>query len=184
MFIYHRKPAHMQGHELYPLSQLKTHHPARYAQEMSKYDDHPRRKGLPERIIPKLNCRGADVLHCAPIHPRLIYQAWCALGAQPQRGSAWFRIPIRHVRDLPVVIRQGNDKNTPDTVLAEDAVMWLPDDYQELSEVPQITLEWYAQLHARGQMGAYFKGIPHVLVQGALDTRGLEQVFWDENCVS
>lgn len=180
MFIYHRKPTHMQGHKLYPLSQLKTHYPELYAQEISKYDDHPRRKALPERIIPKLNCRGADVLHCAPIHPRLIYQAWRALGAQPKRGTAWFRIPIGKVRDLPVVIRQGNDKNVPDSVLAEDMVMWLPDDYQELSEIPQITLEWYAQLHARGKIGAHFKGIAHVLVQGALDTRELEQFFWDE----
>ena len=72
-YIYHAVPKNLDGSILYPLFSLKDKFPDLYEKEIKKYDDHPQRKLLPFKKVPKLNCSRGDVLHFSPIHPNLIF---------------------------------------------------------------------------------------------------------------
>ena len=54
-FIYHMVPKEMIGDTLVPLQSLRDLSEERYGIEIKKYDDHPKRKELPCRILKKLN---------------------------------------------------------------------------------------------------------------------------------
>lgn len=60
--IYHGVPKNLEGDYLHPLFILKDIMPHLYAKEIIKYDDHPQRKLLPYKMVPKLNCKEIDPL--------------------------------------------------------------------------------------------------------------------------
>src|SRR5438309_1394935 len=102
--IYHMCPRQMVGEVLYPLNTLKQLHLAIYEREIAKYQDHPSRVNLPQRIIPKLNCLWNDVAQCSPIHPHLLYLALRERGFSVSPERAFFQIPLSLLHDIPVAI--------------------------------------------------------------------------------
>jgi hypothetical protein len=179
--IYHACPVEMQGDMLYPLNGLRELYPALYQREIAKYRDHPSRYDLPQLFVPKLNCLWSDVVFCSPIHPYLIYEELQARGFTLPPDKAFFQIPIEAVRDLPAVIYHDSDAHGVAETLPEEAVAWLTfENYQELKQIPEETLAWYDHLKSLGRNGAYFVGVPHVLVKGAVSIKEARIVRWSE----
>lgn len=168
-YIYHGCPETMIGTVLYPLNELRIRHPDIYRQEMAKYADHPKRVSLPETVLPKLDCLWNDVLHCSPIHPRRLYEAWRAQGIKSVPDKGFFRIPINRVSHHRVAIMRGRDVEWLDAV-----------DYKEITTVTAETLKWYGKMARQGRFGGHFVGVPHVLVEGAIDIEGVEVVRWSD----
>ena len=183
-FLYHLKPKPMLGDILYPLNDLKHVDLELYRYQLAKYDDHPRRKQLPKRIIPKLGCLWNDVLHFSPVHPYLIYRAWLELG-RTLDDALFYRVPVERVAPHPAVIYDSSGKRSGDDVsLPESSVTWFDEStFTELKKLPQTTLEWYAELNRRGRVGAFFVGIPHVLVRGAIEVNDEDLVGWQTSPV-
>lgn len=180
--IYHACPVEMQGDMLYPLNELKELYPELYQREIAKYWDHSSRYDLPQLFVPKLNCERSDVVFCSPIHPYLIYKELQARGFTLSPDKIFFQIPVETVCDLPAVIYQDSDAHGVAETLPEEAVAWLaPESYRELEQVPEETLAWYDHLKSVGRNGAYFVGVPHVMVKGPISIRDARIVRWSEN---
>lgn len=112
--LYHMKPFDMRGDVLYPLNAMKDIYPDIYEKQIAKYDDHPSRKKLPLRRIPKLDCLWNDVIQCAPVHPHLIYpDPYEELTAVPPDALAWYDSLVEkgrafgHFVGIPHVLIQG-----------------------------------------------------------------------------
>ncbi|GHO78118.1 hypothetical protein KSD_58890 [Ktedonobacter sp. SOSP1-85] len=179
--IYHACPVEMQENMLYPLNGLKALYPELYQREIAKYRDHPSRYDLPQLFVPKLNCRWSDVVFCSPIHPYLIYKELQARGFTLSPDKTFFQIPIEAIRGLPTAIYYDSNAHGVAEALPEEAVAWLkPESYQELERVPEETLAWYDHLKSVGRNGAYFVGVPHVLVKGAISIKEARIVRWSE----
>lgn len=172
--IYHAVPSTMVGTAIYPLNELKESAPEVYSREVMKYSDHPDRMRLPTTGFSALACRWNDVVHCSPIHPHLLYEAWRRVGMDVRPDRRFFVIPIGHVSHLPMAImrKQGDER----TLGLVD-----PDSYQEITSVPGETVNWYAKLARNGRSGADFVGVPHVLVHGSIDIANLEIVRWGDD---
>ena len=178
--VYHRRPDDMLGTVLYPLHELKAHSPEHYASEIAKYGDDPKRLSLPSQRVPKLDCLWNDVVHCAPIHPHLLYLALVERGFRVNPETACFQIPVLAIAGMPVAVYVGSGLE-PDRPLREDEVEWLNDEtYAELRSVPTPTLAWYDRLAIEGRLYGTFVGIPHVLVRGSIDIRDLRVVRWGD----
>lgn len=52
--------------------------------------------------------------------------------------------------------------------------------YNELTHLPNATLEWYRHLHEQGKFGAHFHAIPHVMVKGTVDIDNVRIIDWKE----
>ncbi len=156
----------MTGSVLYPLNDMRTPHPDIYQREMAKYAS---RAELPATMLPKLDCLWNDVLHCSPIHPRRLYDAWLSQGVEHVPDKVFFQIPIGRVAHHPVAIMRGRE------------LEWLdPARYREITAVPAETVAWYGKLASQGRFGAHFVGVPHVLVKGPIDVEGVEVVNWHD----
>ena len=156
----------MIGTFLLPLSELRTDHPEVYEREIAKYKDRP---GLPQTRIPLHDCLWNDVIHCSPIHPHLLYRAWCEAGKANLPEAKFYRIPIERVAGLPMVIMRGRSFMRIDSK-----------SYAELDCVPHETLSWYTRLVREGRFGGHFVGIPHILVKGPIDVRDLDIINWKD----
>ncbi len=180
-FLYHMKPQAMRGDTLYPLNELEHIYPDLYAQQRAKYEDHPNRKRLPTRVVPKLNCLWNDVLHFSPAHPHLIYRAWLELGKQVA-DRQFYRVPVARIASFPgVVYKSSGERSSPDVTLAEDSVSpFDADTFEELRELPEATHRWYEKLYRQGRFGAFFAHIPHVLIQGAVRVSETDLIPWSE----
>lgn len=178
-YVYHMIPHNMQGRILYPLNRMKSLYPEIYAQQIAKYNDHPSRRNLPQRIIPKLNCLWNDVVQCAPIHPRHLYRQLVQHGFELNPDMRWFQIPLETIQDMPVAIYFSQYKEDITLPLPETAVEWFDfDHYQELTTIPADTLAWYDRMQEKGRVFGIFVGIPHILVQGEIDTRHTSVITW------
>ncbi|MCB9026469.1 MAG: hypothetical protein H6625_09150 [Bdellovibrionaceae bacterium] len=93
-FIYHTVPTNLLGNTLQPLFVLKDQQPSIFQIEIKKYNDHPKRKELPYKKIPKLNCNRGDVIHCSSIHPGLVFQALKSVFPDSNRSVRFFKIPL------------------------------------------------------------------------------------------
>jgi len=177
MFVYHAHPPVILGDTLYPLPDLKALSPERYARELSKYDDHLARRRIPQARVAKLGCARQETLNFAPVHPHIIFRAWADLGAvlAPKR---WFRIPVVRFAGLPAVVFTPPGGAVGADITDADVAWFGAAAYRELTELPPATLEGYTDLHKAGKHGAWFAGVPHVLVRGAVSVAGLEPFDW------
>ena len=168
----------MRGDTLYPLNELKHIDAELYRRQLAKYDDHPRRRQLPNRVIPKLDCLWNDVLHFSPAHPCLIYQAWLELG-KTLKETTFYRVPVARVAAHPAVV-YTLPKDIPFGVNLPESCIERFDvpTFTELKTLPPATLEWYAKLHSQQQVGAFFVGVPHVLVKGSVTVSDEDTITW------
>lgn len=178
-YIYHLKPGDMRGDTLYPLNQLKEHYPDVYERQIAKYNDHEGRKKLPLRTIPKLNCLWNDVVQCAPLHPRLIYQALQERDFQVKPSVQCFQISLDKIKHLPVVVYHSSGKTGVLETIPDELISWFDfDDYQELTVLPDDTLAWYDRIKGDRAFG-HFVGVPHILIHGVIDISDVEVIAWD-----
>lgn len=181
-FIYHMVPKNMDGEILFPLSDLKNHSVKTYEREVKKYDDHPKRKELPKRILKKLNCPQEEVLHFSPIHPHLMFMGLKSIFPDWNYSSLFYEIPIERIGSLPAIYFDMN--KTGSYVFGEDEPEEMfeiitPQTYQILTSLPVEALEFYNQWKERGERGAPAMGrIPHVMVRGRVSIFDCQIIDW------
>jgi len=177
--LYHAVPDEIVGGQLHPLARLREIAPLSYEAAVAKYRDDPRRALIPRRHIAKINCIGEDVINLSPIDPRAVHRAWRDLGVD-LAPAEWFAIPAERLDRPPAVMTRPDRMTGPvGEDLGDDAVSWFdPDSYRELTQLPERTRRWCAELAASGRRGAWFVGVPHVLVKGSVPIAGLERFDW------
>jgi hypothetical protein len=181
-YIYHKVPDQKNVETLYPLFQIKDLLPKIYEKAIKKYDDHESRKQLPYKIIPKLNCRRGDVIHCSSINPSIVYKAYKQVFPRANYFLLFYKIPIVDLAHLPLVLfdmnREGyvfgmdNDPESSFDLIDSKR-------YEEIRVVPEEAIDFYKQWKKQGKSGAPIWGkIPHVFVQGAIPVSDYEVIDW------
>jgi hypothetical protein len=179
--VYHLVPPDMQGETLYPLAQLQALWPEVYARAIAKYDDDPGRKRLPQRVIPKLGCLWNDVVQCASLPPYHLYQALIDRGLTVSPTLRFYRIPVERLDGKPLAVfysdpPAGRDVGAP---LHDSEIDLLTvRGYREQTALSARTQAWFDHLAASGKVFGLFVGVPHILVQGSIDVRGVPVITW------
>lgn len=168
-YVYHRVPSNMQASILYPLNQLKDHHPELYRIYMKKYEG---RQFVMTTPIPILNCLWSDVLHCSPVHPEKIRDGLLSVGGK-WRLTHWFMIDIKQ-----------HDFNATNTVYYFSGMT--PKDrrfelfeFERLSkmrDLPAETLAYYHRTFDEDKHPLLFAHVPHVLYQGQINIQDVDVI--------
>lgn len=179
--VYHAVPDKLTGTVLQPLATLKATAPELYEAAIAKYDDDPSRRNISRRHVAKLDCAYEECINLSPLNPRLIHRHWKQLGVN--LGSArWYAIPIDSLRGLPAVVTNPDGQTKVGQDIADDAVSWLDlDQYHELTQLSDKTVQWYSKLASDGTKGAWFVGVPHILVRGSISVTGLRPIDWSHS---
>lgn len=178
-FVYHRKPPNLIGTILYPLNQLKPKLPEVYENAVKKYQG---REWLLNVMIPPLGCLWNDVLHFSLMHPSVIYKSLLDAGfTDSNKELLWFSIPLKDALSQPSTLylntRPWQDEKillNSDFKLATDAHV------QELSDMPEINLQYYRDCAAKGERPLLWKRAPHLLLKGELDVATYRVFDWRE----
>jgi hypothetical protein len=192
-FVYHGLPSEMVGDVLYPLNQLGKVSPDAYRLQKSKYVG---REAVLDARISQAGLLFNDTVHCAPLHPYQLFAARKDLGFDPPPVSAhgayfsgrYFEIPVERILVHPVLWYRWetlwiNGAPGEDVPVAPPLDEFEPFDakrYRELAEVTTAHLTYLRQMKKEGKRPLLFVHIPHVLVAGPIDTRGLRVVRWDQ----
>lgn len=179
-FIYHAVPKDMIGQTLYPLFELRRLHPSLYEDAVKKYDDHPKRKELPNKLIRALNCARGDVLHFSSVHPARVFAALKTVFPDGNRQVRFFKIPFERI-NVPAVLFDMNRREYAFGEEDPDEAFDILDSdrYREVKIVPQQAYDFYWEWQRRGEPGAPAWGkIPHVFVRGAVNVAGCEVIDW------
>jgi hypothetical protein len=184
-FVYHTVPAAMVGDVLYPLNELAKVAQEPYELERAKYAG---REAVLEARITESGVLFNDTVHCAPLHPHRIYAARKRLGLRPRAGLA-FEIPLDRVLSHTVIWYRWetpwiNGYPNEDVALAPPLNEFEPFDagnYRELTEVPQTHVEYLRRMQEQQKPPLMFVHIPHVLVVGPIDVRGVRVINWADS---
>lgn len=172
-YIYHLKPEPMLGHELIPLNQMEGE---LYQGHVKKYQG---RESLIEQMIPILNCKWNDVVQFSALNPQIIldeikkYQPDLKLW-RPQ----CFKVhKDQIIGKYPAVLFNSDvNKQKGNYKITEKEISLFDEDYRELTEVPQKTLEcWQDALETNGKL-LWFPFITHILIHGIIDTTDFEVI--------
>ncbi|MGM9951612.1 MAG: group-specific protein [Lysinibacillus sp.] len=181
-YVYHMVPAEMIGDKLIPLNALGKVHPHLYEKYSEKYFDHPERRKLLEKRVPKLNCLWNDVLHFLPLHPHHVYKALKSLDINAKTELPFFKIPIERLKtNKNALYRYSKEtyRGPAADLLAEEILLLDTVDYQETAAIPPETVEYFAAEKDKGRPFGMFHFIPHVLSLGEVDIRGVEIITWN-----
>jgi hypothetical protein len=192
-FVYHGFPGEMVGEMLYPLNQLGQVSPDAYQLQKSKYRG---REAVLDARITQAGLLFNDTLHCAPLHPYLLFAAREALGFDPPRVSPsgpyfsgrFFEIPLDRILIHPVLwyrwetlwINGAPGEEVPVAPPLDEFEAFNAERYRELAEVTTAHLTYLRRMKQEGKRPLLFVHIPHVLVAGPIDTSGLRVVRWDQ----
>lgn len=176
-FIYHAVPKNLSGNVLYPLNQLKTHFPEVYATHAKKYME---RECLMQRQILLLNCLWNDVLHCSPVHPAQIRDAFIHAGLD-WHPRLWFIIhptsvgfseenTVIFLRTLLKAPEQLDDFNCSSTKF----VRFSEEQLSNTVKLPTAVLEYLKFAKAAGETPFLFNFVPHILHRGTIEIQNLD----------
>ncbi|WP_231566598.1 group-specific protein [Pontibacillus marinus] len=164
-----------------PLNRLKVKDEELYKKYIKKYEDHPKRKKLPQRKIPKLDCLWNGVLHFLPLHPNHVYEALKTFEVNARTDLLFFEIPIDNLSNNQNVIYQ-TDKTSyrgPDKVIPDEHIHTIDtQQYHELTSIPQDTVDYYKEESGKGNKFGMFQFIPHLFSYGEVDISNAEVVNW------
>lgn len=174
-YLYHRRSPDFRGTTIYPLNVLRAKFPDLHETEVSKYAG---RQQITEETVPILDVLWNDVVHSAPIDPRLIYQALRDLGGSPE-PQEYFKIPVSRITGLRAVWFDPQNERYPFPARSEDVRLIVPDTFEQLSAVPERTLGYYRACLRKGQQPPLlFLYVPHVLIHGAIDVTDVDVIDW------
>ena len=154
--------------------------PELYAQQVAKYRG---RERLTLVTVPVVNALWNDLVHCAPIHPRVIYRALANVGIE--RGSdTFFKIPVSQLEGMSVVWfdpwvdpARGD---YPFPLDERDVTLFDRASYRELTQLPARTVRYYEQARKGGRRPLLYQFVPHVLVHGSIDVADVEVIDWKD----
>ena len=186
-FVYHGVPERMVGTVLYPLNQLAAIDSRSYEFQRSKYEG---REALLQSRIPGFELLWNDTLHCAPLHPYLLFEARRALDllSSPWMTGRFFEIPVERILVNPVIWASqdvpstgvARSKSAAPTALDGEFEPFDAARYQALREITAAHLSYLRRMEDSGERPLMFAYIPHVLVAGPIDISGVRTIAWDE----
>jgi len=173
-FIYHIVPKNMVGTRLIPLNRMRESNLEIYLKESAKYRG---REKLMERYIPKADCLWNDVLHFSSVSPEIIFSRFENLGFGKFDGLKWFEVPISQVEGLVSVIYRAPQQPRPNFELDDSDIEFLDaSSFQELQTLPEQFEDYLMSCKVQGNVPMPFQFIPHVLVRGEIETKGLKVI--------
>jgi hypothetical protein len=192
--VYHVVPRDMVGDVLYPLTQLATIAPDAYEAQRAKYAG---REAVLDCRIPGTDLLFNDTVHCGPLHPHHLFRARQAVGLpvapRPQPPAIMtglaYEIPLERILVHRVFWYSWktlwvNGAPGADVPLEPPSEEFEPFDAGRYRPLEAVTPAHDEYLRGIVQSGApralMFVHIPHVLVAGPIDVRGLRTVTWDE----
>jgi hypothetical protein len=182
-FVYHLRSPDMRGTTLYPLDDLRVHHPDVYEREREKYRG---RESVLEFAVPHLGVAWANTVNLSGLDPSLLVAARRRLGVPFSRllERRVVRIPVERIEGTPAVVydsathwlNSSPGEDVPATPPSDEFSPFDPATYRELTEVPARHEEYLLRQKERGELALGFVFIRHVLVAGPVDLSGLEPV--------
>jgi hypothetical protein len=175
VYLYHRVPDDMKNHILYPLNQLKSVYPSLYETKAAHYQN---RKAVMQARVPILDCLWNDVLHFSPVHPSKVQQALAeaGFGRKPRR---YFEVdPVENGFNATnaVIFLHQRLKLEKFQLEEADFRVFNPAELSSLGEIPEATLAYYRELFEQGKRPLVYLYVPHILLQGSLDSRVLRVI--------
>jgi hypothetical protein len=195
VFVYHAVPDGMVGSVLYPLTDLRRVSVDAFAAQRAKYAE---REAVLDARITASGLRFNETIHCAPLHPHHLYRLRKQMGllatasassTEPQaKQRLFFEIPAERFREQPAywyrwVAPWINGYPGEDVALAPPLKEFEPFDpvrYRELPRVPRAHIEYLGRAKRDGKRPLMFVHIPHILVAGPIETKGLRVVSWEQ----
>ncbi|MDN5726515.1 MAG: hypothetical protein L0G99_11375 [Propionibacteriales bacterium] len=105
----------------------------------------------------------------------MVHRAWLDLDVELP-SQCWYQIPAELVHDA--VTYSPPEEGVGDTADPAQVALFDPRTGFALDAVPVDTLAHYRRLATRGLRGAWFAGVPHVLMRGSIDTTELTTIDW------
>ena len=176
-------PNNMVGNTLVALNKIKVDNEELYNNYAKKYSNHPERKKLLERNIPKLNCLWNDVVHFLPLNPNHVYEALTTVGIKVATDLRFYKIPIVNLvnnKNAMYLYRKENYKGPAAPMHGQDVMLLDTKDYQELTEIPIETVDYYKVESAKGKKFGMFSFVPHVLSYGEVSIANTEIINWSK----
>ena len=179
-YVYHLCANDFRGTSLLPLNALRAAHPDVYHREVVKWEG---RESVLDWRIPHLGVAWADTVNLAALHPIHLINARRRLGVPFSRllERRVVRIPVERIARQPAVVydsrshwlnsRPGED--VPATPPEEEFSPFDTGTYEELTQVPQLHLDYLSEQRDAGRPALGFVFVRHVLVAGSIDVSGL-----------
>jgi hypothetical protein len=168
-YLYHRVPADLRGHLLYPLNQLKYVYPSLYAAKVANYKG---REVVMQARIPHLHCLWNDVLHFSPVHPSKIQTALANAGfvRKPRRYFEVDPLAYGFNGTNAVIFYHQRIQLEAFRLDEEDFAPFEQGALPILRKVPAATAAYYQEMSAQGKRPLVYLYVPHILYQGVLDS--------------
>lgn len=176
-------PNNIIGDNLVPLNEIKNENEELYINYAKKYNDHPERKKLLERKVPKLDCLWNDVVHFLPLNPNHVYEALTEIGIPVKIDLNFYKIPIENLmsnKNAIYLYRKENYKGPAAPMNNLDVQLLDTKEYKELTEIPIDTVVYYEKENAKGNKFGMFPFIPHILSCGKVSISNVEIMSWSE----
>jgi hypothetical protein len=172
--VYHLKPRTMIGDELYPLNELKRHHPELYGQHLQKYRG---RHEAIERYIPLLDCFWNDVIFFTSVHPQAIKSGHVAAGKQ-WKPQQWFVVDpgaASFSSDNSVVYHPDMTQPKGDMrLMPQQFAPFVVNELETIYELPDATQQYYREASERNESIFAWRGLPHILHRGSVSIKDIE----------
>ena len=178
--VYHLCAEDFRGTTIYPLHRLRDEHPDIYELERPKWDG---RESVLNFGVPHLGVTWGDTVNLAALDPVHLVAARRRLGVAYSRllERRVVRIPVERLAGRDAVIYESRShwlnsrpgQDVPATPPEEDFTRFDVSSYEELTEVPQLHLDYLAQQKEAGEPALGFVFVRHVLVAGPVDISGL-----------
>lgn len=178
--VYHLCAEDFRGTHLLPLNGLRDTHPELYRRERPKWDG---RESVLDWRVPHLGVPWGDTVNFAALDPAQLVEARRRLGVPFSRllERRVVRIPAERIAELSAVVYDSrthwlNSRPSQDVPPSPPEVEFTPfslDTYDELTEVPQLHLDYLTEQRDAGQPALGFVFIRHVIVAGPVDISGL-----------
>lgn len=176
-------PNNMVGNHLVPLNQLKNTKKELYNNYVKKYNDHPERRKLLERKVPKLDCLWNDVVHFLPLNPNHVYQSLKSLGINIKTDLKFYKIPVDNLMENKNAIylyRKEYYKGPAAPINNLDIKLLDTKNYKELSKIPKDTVSYYQEENSKGNKFGMFPFVPHILSYGEVKISNAEIINWSK----
>jgi hypothetical protein len=175
VYLYHRVPADLNGHILYPLNQLKSIDPSLYLTKAAKYQG---REAVMQARLPILDCLWNDVLHFSPVHPGKIQQALAGAGFARKQRHYYQIDPLEkgfNATNAVIFLHQRVNLENFQLEAADFREFDLAG-LSSLGEIPEATIAYYKEMFVQGKRPLTYLYVPHILYQGRLDIRGVKVI--------
>ncbi|MBT4790544.1 MAG: hypothetical protein HON90_03155 [Halobacteriovoraceae bacterium] len=173
-YIYHLRPEPFEGTSLIPLNSMDKESDL-YKGHAKKYTG---REDLMDGTIPILNCKWNDVVQFSALDPQIIVNELIKHKENLKLIRLYyFKV---HVKDIvskydAVVFDRKVSRGKGDFRIDESEVQYLSENsYQELSQVPQETIEYWKSVKADGGKFLWFPFVTHIMVKGIINIKGFE----------